>query len=347
MTSLIAPLLVAVVATFVTTVEAGVQLNAAASRGMPGTYGMRPCKKCGSSRLHSRDELLDTDDGELNTMKDTLTKEVDVLEGEVEDLKEKNGAALGKLNKRLSDMNTAYTKFGKDTVARTNKFADAKAKASTEFDGSLESTAQAHEDIAALQASMAKMRTTIAPFVDKFISGKGWPKGCSKASICPGAKALLQRLQATLHVASLDVDTEDASQPARRAEALLRKSARTSNPADQEKYKLVRVVQQLEEKRAKLMKDKTMAITSFGEKQRITLDRIDVAKIKANLKATTERKYQDSNDSLEKTLKDQNKAAGSYEASAKAKLARLQKSEGASLELFKEFKAELTKCKCL
>jgi len=90
-----------------------------------------------------------------------------------------------------------------------------------------------------------------------------------------------------------------------------------------------------------------MAITSFGEKQRITLDRIDVAKIKANLKATTERKYQDSDDSLEKTLKDQNKAAGSYEASAKAKLARLQKSEGASLELFKEFKAELTKCKCL
>ena len=32
----------------------------------------------------------------------------------------------------------------------------------------------------------------------------------------------------------------------------LRRSARTSKPADQEKYKLVRVVQQLEEKRSHL-----------------------------------------------------------------------------------------------
>lgn len=341
MTSPAALLRVAAVATLVAIAQARVHLSNAA-HGPYGTYGMRPCKKCGGA-LHSRDDLLAMDDGELNKMKAKIGEEVVVLEGDVEDLKEKHGAEIGTLNKRLSDMNAAYKKLGEDTIARTTKFADAKAKASKEFSSSLASTEETHIEIAKIHASMDKMRTTIAPYVDKFISGKGWPKGCK----CPGAKALLQRLQATLHLASLDIDTEDTEVPVRRAESLLRRSAKTSKPADQDKYKLVRVVQQLEEKRAKLMQDKTNAITGFGEQQRLTLDRIDTAKIKANLKATTERKYKDSDEAVAKLHKDGTDAAKSYDESAKAKLARLKKSEGDSLKLLKEFNAELTKCKCL
>jgi len=336
MTSLAARILVAVVATVVAIAQARV------ARGPHGTYGMRPCKKCGGA-LHSRDDLLAMDDGELNQMKAKIGEEVSVLEGEVGDLKEKHGAELGKLNKRFSDMNAAYKKLGEDTIARTTKFADAKAKASKEFSSSLDSTEKTHTEIAKLHVSMNKLRTTIAPYVDKFISGKGWPKGCK----CPGAKALLQRLQGTLHLASLDIDTEDTEVPVRHAESLLRRSAKQSKPADQDKYKLVRVVQQLEEKRAKLMQDKTKAITGFGEQQRLTLDRIDTAQIKANLKATTERKYKDSDEAVAKLHKDGTDAAKSYDESAKAKLARLKKSEGDSLKLLKEFNAELTKCKCL
>jgi len=338
MTSLPASIRVAVVATLVAIAQAR-------TYGMPGTYGMRPCKKCGGA-LHSRDDLLAMDDGQLNKMKATIGDEVVVLEGEVDDLKEKNGAEIGKLSKRLSDMNTAYKKFGEDTIARTTKFTDAKAKASKEFSSSLDSTEKTHAEIAKLHASVAKMRTTIAPYVDKFISGKGWPKGCSTKNVCPGAKALLQRLQATLHLASLDIDTDDTEVPVRRAETLLTRSAKTSKPADQDKYKLVRVVQQLEEKRAKLMQDKTKAITGFSDQQRATLDRIDTAQIKANLKATTERKYKDSDEAVAKLHKGGNDAAKSYDESAKAKLARLKKSEGDSLKLLKEFNAEITKCKC-
>lgn len=344
MISLVAPILVAVVATVVATAEARAQLLSSA-RGPLGTYGMRPCKKCGGANLHSRDELLATDDGKLNEMQNDLTKQVGDLEDEVEELQKKHAAEIGKLNKRLGDMDAAYKKFGKDTVARTTKFAAAKADASKVFTGSLESTESTHAEIAKLHASMQKMREAVAPSVDKMISGKGWPKGCK----CAKAKSLLQRLQAALNFASLEIDdtAEDASVPGRKGEALLRRSAKMSKPADQKKYKLVRAVQQLEEKRAKLMQDKTKAITGFGEQQRITLDRIDTAKIKSNLKASTERKYKDSDENLAKALKDQNDAASSYLSSAKAKLARLQKAEAAGQKLFKEFRAELQKCKCL
>lgn len=344
MTSLVATMLVAIVATVVATAEARVQLLHA-SRGPLGTYGMRPCKHCGGSRLHSRDELLATDDGELNKMKDDLGKEVGDLEGEVDELNKKNGEELGKLQKRLTDMDEAYKKFGEDAIARTTKFADTKAKASKDFSSSLDSTLEAHNEIAQIHTSMDKMRTTIAPLVDKFISGKGWPKGCK----CEKAKALLERLQATLRLASVDVDsaTEETPVSGRRGGALLGRSSKMSKPADQEKYKLVREVQQLEEKRAKLMQEKTQAVTGFSEQQRIALDRIDTAKVKSRLKATTERKYKDSDETLAKVYKDQGKAVGSWMDGSKATLARLQKADGASLKLFNEFKAELQKCKCL
>jgi len=308
--------------------------------------GMPPCKRCGGGGLHSRDELLATDDGELLKMKDDLTNEVEGLEKELDDLKKDNGEELGKLDKRLSDLNAAYKKFGEDAIARTSKFADAKAKASKDLSGSLDGTEKAQEEISTLNANMNKLRTFLNPYVDKFISGKGWPHGCK----CAKAKALLQRLQASLSMAKIDLSgasAEETAAPARRGEALLRRSAKTLKPADQEKYKLVRAVQQLEEKRAKMMQEKSEEITGFGQQQRITLERIDTAQAKARLKATTEQKYKDSDASLEKVLKSQNDAAGTYLDSAKAQLARLKKNEAASLELFKSFKAELTKCKCL
>lgn len=275
-------------------------------------------------------------------MKADLSKEVKDLQVEVDGLNEKHKVELGKLKKRLSDMDSTYKKFGKDAIARTTKFADTKAKASKEFATALNSTSKVHQETADIQASMAKMRSAITPFVDKFISGKGWPKGCK----CPKAKALLQRLQATLHLASLDIDTEETSVPERR-EALLRRSSKMSKPAEQEKYLLVREVQQLEAKRAKLMEAKAQAITGYSQQQRITLDRIQAAKVKGNLKATQERKYKDLDTNLEKTLKGQTVAASTYLDSAKSKLARLKKSDAASLKLFKDFKAELQKCKCL
>jgi len=145
------------------------------------------------------------------------------------------------------------------------------------------------------------------------------------------------------------VDLSDAAEaaPVRRGEALLRRSAKTSKPADQDKYKLVRAVQQLEEKRSKLTEEKGQDMANYGQQQRITLDRIDVAKIKSRLKATTEQKYEESDVSLEKNLKNQVQAAGDYLDSAKTQLARATKDEAAANKLFASFKAELKKSKCL
>lgn len=337
---LIALLHVAVAAAVAAAPQGGLGANLLQARAYP----MRPCKSCGAARLHSRDQLLAMDDGDLNKMENDLSKEVEDLEKDVDDIKKKNGEELGKLDKRLSDMNTAYKKFGEDTIARTTKFTDTKAKASKDLDASLESTENTHEEIAQLHESMDELRKYLNPYVDKITSGKGWPHGCK----CPGAEALLQRLQVSLQLASVDLgNVGDAEEGKRQGEALLRRSAKISKPADMEKYKLVRTVQQLEEKRAKLMQEKTLEITGFGQKQRTALDRIDVAKVKTSLKASTEQKYEESDASLTKVFKTQMDAAGSYLDSAKTQLARLKKNEQASKELFKSFKAELQKCKCL
>lgn len=302
-----------------------------------GPGGMPPCKRCGAARLHSRDELLNMEDSTLLKMEDDLSKEVEDLENDLDDMKKKQGDELGKLDKRLNVMNAAYKKFGKDAVARTTKFTNMKAKASKDLDSALEGTKTTHAEITKLYATMDKLRAFVNPYVDKLISGKGWPKGCK----CQKAKALLQHLQASLHLASLDLSDAAGARP---KEALLRRSAKAF---PQEKYKLVRAVQQVEEKRAKLMQEKTAGISGFGQQQRIRLDRIDTAKIKANLKASTESKYEESDVSLEGTLKSQIEAADSYRDSAKAQLARLQKNEEASVKVFEDFKAELKKCKCL
>lgn len=318
----------------------GAQLVQAGSSHRRRDTGMPPCKTCGAARLPSRDDLLYKDDAELNKMKTSLSKEVEDLEEEVGAVKKKNEAELGKLKKRLGDMDAAYKKFGKDAIARSTKFADTKAKANKQLGQSLDNTDKNHKEISKLYASMDEMRKYLNPYVDKLVSGKGWPQGCK----CPGAKALLQSLQATLRLAKVDLSADDGASP---SQALLRRSAQTIKPADQAKYKLVREVQQLAEKRAKLMTEKTDAITGFGEEQRRALDRIHVAETKANLKASNERKYKDSDDDLEKKLGAQMDAAKSYEDSGKATLARLQKNEAASLKLFKSFKAALQKCNCI
>lgn len=303
-----------------------------------GTYGMPHGRCCGGGqRLHSRDDLLEMDDGRLNKMKADLEKEVEDLEEDIKGLKEKNGAELGKLKKRLSDMDAAYKKLGQDAIARTAKFTSAKAKTSKEFNGLLDGTEKANKEIAQLHASMDKLRSYLDPYVDKFVSGKGWPHGCK----CPKAKAVLVRLQATLGLTSVDLDAPRARQ------SLLRRAARASKPADMEKYKLVRSVQQLEEKRAMLMKTKTEEISSFGNQQRYTLDRIDAAKIKAKVKATTEKKYEDSDADLEKHLKTQIDAAKDYMKSSTSQVDRLKANEKTAQKEFATFKAELAKCKCL
>jgi len=311
---------------------------------LAGPGGMPPCKRCGggASKVHSRDDLLAMEDGELRRMQDSLTKEVEVLDTDLEAQKKDHDDEIGKLHKRLSEANSAYKKFGKETAARSNKFAKTKAKASKDLDGSLDSTLQANNDIAKLHSSMHELRKAVNPVVDKFISGKGWPHGCSFTA---KAKALLQQLEASLQM----VDLSDAAEaaPVRRGEALLRRSAKTSKPADQDKYKLVRAVQQLEEKRSKLTEEKGQDMANYGQQQRITLDRIDVAKIKSRLKATTEQKYEESDVSLEKNLKNQVQAAGDYLDSAKTQLARATKDEAAASKLFESFKAELKKSKCL
>jgi len=308
---------------------------------------MPPCKRCSAARLPSRDDLLVQDDGDLVKMKDSLSKEVEDLEEEVKGIKKKNEDELGKLKKRLDGMNADYKKFGEDSIARTAKFDKLKAKAKKDFSSSLEDTDETHKEIAKLYASMNELRKYLNPYVDKLISGDGWPKGCK----CAKAKALLQHLEGTLRLASVDLsaaDTEDSGLPTQKEESLLRRSSKISNSAyPQEKYKLVREVQQLAEKRAKLMEEKTLAITGFSEQQRITLDRINVVKTKSNLKSTTERKYKDNDDALEKQLKSQVDSAKSYLDSGKAQLERLKKNEADSMKVFKSFKAELQKCKCI
>lgn len=310
-----------------------------------GTYGMAPCKRCGGG-LHSRDDLLDMQDGTLNKMKGALEDEIEELEGEVKALKQKNGAELGKLKKRLSDMTDAYKKFDKDSIARTAAFAGQKANTSKVLDGLLDGTAKANAEITELRETMIKLRNHLNPYVDNFISGKGWPKDCK----CAKAKALLQRLQVTLHLAGVDLSTavfDDEVPKIVPRQSLLRKSIKASKPADLEKYKLVRSVQQLEEKRAKLMQDKSTEISSYGQVQRVTLDRIDAAKIKAKLKVTTESKYKTLDADLEKHLKSQIESAESYKKASTAQVARLKENEKKALKLFGQFQAALKKCKCL
>merc|ERR1719440_2725473 len=82
-----------------------------------GIGGMPPCKRCGVSRGHSRDQLLAMDDGELVKMKDSLSTEVEALSKEVAALKEKNGAELGNMEKRPTAINDAFKKNGEDEVA--------------------------------------------------------------------------------------------------------------------------------------------------------------------------------------------------------------------------------------
>lgn len=304
---------------------------------LQSSNGMPPCKRCGVSG-HSRDQLLAMEDGDLVKMKDSLGKEVDTLEKDLDALKEKHEKELGKLHKNLDKMNEEYKKFSEDSISRTGEFGEAKAKHAKALDDSLQGAADANEEIGKVHASMDEMRSYLVPYAEKIVDGS-----CT----CEKAKTLLQNMQATLHLSSVDLGANFEA-PSRRESALLRRSSRTSQPnLSTEHYKLVREVQQLEDKRAHLMQGKTESLTDFSTQQRITLDRINTAKIKADVKVNTEKKYAENDATLKKVHEDQEEAAGKYLDSAKSQLDRLRQSEKDSMEGFKEFKAALGKCGCL
>lgn len=306
-----------------------------------GTYGMRPCKKCGGagSSMHSRDDLLMRDDAELNKMKNALEPEVEGLVADFKSLSAKDKAEIGKLEKRLSDAKAAYKKLEKDAVDRSTLFALSKAKAADGLGGMLNGTEENNAEIAEIHASMDELRHKLNPYVQGLVSGKGWPKSCK----CPKAKALLQRLQATLHLASVDLDSVEA--PHR--ESLLRRSTKELKPADLEKYKIVREVMQLEETRAKLKSATTRETSLFSEKMRILLAYIEALKTKANLKKSTERKVEDSESDLEKHLKSQEAAATAYLKTSEAQVERFRKEEKTAKKEFADFMAALKKCNCV
>lgn len=312
----------------VSAASAGIQRGA---NFLHSLHGMPPCKKCGGGRLHSRDDLLAMDDGDLTGMKDKLTNEVSDLENELGELKTKNSEEIGKLEKRLKDMNADYEKFGKDSIARASKFSNYKAENAKKFDDSIESTQNAADEIQKIHASLDELQTFLDPYVQKFIAG---------VCTCSKAKALLQRLQASLR--SVNVHTSE-----RHTEALLKTSGKTSNLPTDEKYKLVRAVQQLEEKSSTLRKEIQDAISGFSQQQRTILDRIDVAEKKSNLKASTESKYKEIDAASEKALKESVGAAAHYSDLAQTQLKRLQTNKDEVFKVFKSFKAELQKCNCL
>jgi len=300
--------------------------------------GMPPCKRCGAARLHSRDDLLAMDDGELNEMKDKLEKEVPELEEELEAQKAKHATETGTLGKRLDGINAAYKKLSEDSIKRTAKFSTAKAEAAKTLDDSIDGVAAANGEISDLHAALGQMHGMLDPFVDRLISGEGWPKGCK----CDKAKAVLQQLKVALLNAGarrLDAATLLSSKRAVSAGAL--------TPEEMAKYKLVRAVMQLEEKRAKLMTEKTEDMTSYSTQQRIMLDRIDAANVKSQLKARTEQKYEASDKELATKLDSQVAAAGRYRDSAQGKLDRLKKYKKEAMGLGLDFMKELKKCNCL
>jgi len=299
--------------------------------GSLSSEGMPPCKRCSAARLHSRDDLLAMDDGDLTRMKDKLTSEVVDLEKELGELKTKNFAELGKLEKRLSDMNAAYEKFGKDSIASASKFSSDRAENAKKFEDSLGSTQSAADEMHKIHVELDELQTYLDPYVQKFIAGE-----CT----CSKAKALLQRLQASLHLSNVGA-TEHHSQ------VLLKTSGKIDSSADDEKYKLVRAVQQLEEKSSTLRKELQDGISDFSQQQRTTLDRIDATEKKSNLKATTENKYQDINTASEKALKASVGAAAHYSGLAETQSKRLQENKQEVFKTFKSFKAELQKCNCL
>lgn len=262
---------------------------------------------------------------------------VDNICKNMEEAIEAKNSILRNLKYSLAHAIADYKKFGEDAVTRSAKLSVTKAAASKALDGSLKTTEETHKKIEDLHSDMDELRKYLNPYVDKLIAGGPWPQSCKCQQ---KVKALLQKLQVELHLANFAV-LSDAPKA-----ALLRRSSKLATP-DQEKYKLVRVVQQLEEKRDKLMKEKTDEITGYSQKQRVTLDRINVAKIKTNLKVNTERKYEDTDSSLEKVLKDQTDAAKAYQDSAKSQLVRLTKNQDDAMKQFADFKAELQKCKCL
>lgn len=300
-----------------------------------GIGGMPPCKRCGVSRGHSRDQLLAMDDGDLVKMKDGLSTEVEALSKEVAALKEKNGAELGHLDNTLTALNNAYKKSGEEEVERTAKFTAQKAAASKALGEALQSQEDDLSKINDMHGNMDEMRSYLNPLVDKLVSGKGWPKSCK----CAKAAALLSHLQAVLRLASVE--------PSRQGPALLRRSSKLSAAPPPEKYALVREVQELEDKRNKLMEEKSDSITGLATQQRIQLDRINAAKIRNNLQSNSALKYKESDASLEKVLKKQMDAASDYLDSSDSQLDRLDHQEHEAMQMFKAFKAELEKCKCL
>jgi hypothetical protein len=264
-------------------------------------------------------------------MKDKLTGEVADLEKQLGELTTTNGAELAKLEKRLSDMHASYDKFGKDSIARASKLASDKAVNAKKVEESLESTQGAAGEVQKIHADLDELQTYLDPYVHKFIAEE-----CT----CAKAKALLQQLQASLRLSI-------GKAPGHYFEALAETSGRVGNSADDEKYKLVRAVQQLEEKSSGLRKDIQDAISSFSQKQRTMLDKIDASEKKANLKVSAEKIYQEMNTASEKALKASVGAAAHYSDLAETRLKRLQENKKKVFEIFQSFKVELQKCNCL
>jgi len=338
MTCIIAPLLVAAAAAAAPLPQ---RQNLLQAEAYPFTsHGMRPCKGCGSSKLHTRDDLLAMGVQTLTKMKTDLTKETKQLQKEVDDQKEKNEDASEKLEKQVAALNVTYHKNINAAVKRTSDFAAEKAKAAQELDSSLDNTEKTHGDIYAKMDSLQKWRTYLEPFTDTMI--KGWPKGCK----CGAAKALLQSIATSLHLGSVDVD--DAAPP---KQALLRKSAETTEVNLTPLRKLVKEVKDLEETRSKLTQEKQAGITGFSSQQRDGLNRKDVLNIKIRLQSAAETTNKELDATVKATLKKQKQAAKVWEDSASGALSRLKKHEGSAAsglrQTFEELKVAAAKCPCL
>lgn len=270
-----------------------------------------PCG-CGMKRLTPRDEIQKMSSADQRAEIGQLSKETAALQDQVDEMKEKNGEALDKLEAKFKKAEEAEEKQRTGIEEEQKKRDSDREDAKNAIDDDQEEMETVAKDIAEHKATLKELQSDLSTMLM-----------VAESCPCKDKKFLLAQ-------------TKFAS--------LL--AAHATGKGSEEEKPLYFEIEDLEEKRNALQEELTDEIGSFGMKQRRLLHQIDMVEAKMNRQSSKAEIYEHTDENMAKGVKRQGKAMADYLAHKKSQLERIEKDVQEAQAKYDDLQKEMKKCGC-
>lgn len=267
---------------------------------------------CGVKRVTPRDEIQKMSSADQRAEIGQLSKETAALQEQVDEMKEKNGEALDKLEAKFKKAQEAEEKQRNGIEEDAKKRNGEREEAKNQIDDDQDEMETVSKDIAEHKATLKELQSELSTLLMVM-----------ETCPCKDKKFLLAQ---TTKFASL--------------------LAAHATGQGSEKEPLYFKIEELEEKRNTLQEELTDEIGSFGLKQRRLLQQIDMVEAKMNRQSSKADMYEHTDQNMAKGVKRQEKAMADYLAHKKSQLERVDKDVQAAQKKYDDLEKAMKKCGC-